>query len=231
MTNACRHPPTIAVVLSTRLLASHSFPNQECTTMKSMSLCRRAAALLLPLVCFVSLTNAGDRLPAYAKAPKPPIEQTGGADPMVGIGFTVQDLFGGQIFGYDVDRNGTEGLLSEALAQRAGSYLIATETFDQATGRITALVEVQIATQDDFVTLGVFGNHVGLRERERVQGLRVVQRIYNVMNPLSGHRFNGTWTPPIDDHSQFLEDVEGNQGTSRSGCDGVALRLLWTICV
>ena len=32
------------------------------------------------------------------------------------------------------------------------------------------------------------------------------------MNPLTGNRFTGAWTPPIDDQTQFFEDVEGNQG-------------------
>ncbi len=170
---------------------------------------------LVGMLVFVSLAYAGEHLPATAKASQAPIEEVQiPSPPNSGQGFVVQDQFGGQIFGYDVDRNGSEGLLSEALLQGDGNYLIATETFDQTTGRITAVVEEQTGTPDDFVTLGVFGSHIGLREREHVEGGYVVRRIYNIMNPLSGHRFTGAWTPPINDMTQHFEDMAGNQGTS-----------------
>jgi hypothetical protein len=173
------------------------------------------------LSSLMAFANAADQLPAHAKTPMRPIQQSEESVPMVGQGFVVQGQFGGEIFGYDVDHNGTEGLLSEALLGPNGTYTIATETFDQTTGRIIAVVEVRMGTQDDFVTLGVVGGslgvgggHIGLREWEHVQGLYVTSRTYNVMNPLSGNRFTGAWTPPINDQTQHFEDVEGNQGAS-----------------
>ena len=48
---------------------------------------------------------------------------------------TVHPKFGGQILGYDVDQNGTEGVLSEYVDQAGGTVLAATETFDQSTAR------------------------------------------------------------------------------------------------
>lgn len=167
---------------------------------------------LLYLSAMVIFANAAEQLPAHARASKQPVEETGQSGPLVGQGFVVQDLFGGQIFGYGVDENGTEGLLSEAVSQPGGTYLVATETFSQTTGRILALVEIRAATRDDYVTLGVVGSHIGLREWEHVQGLYVTSRTYNVMNPLSGNRFDGAWTPPLNDQTQHFEDVEGNQG-------------------
>jgi hypothetical protein len=124
----------------------------------------------------------------------------------------VQDMFGGQIFGYGVDQNGTEGLLSEAALQPDGSLTIATETFDQNTGRIVALVEKKTETQDNFVTLGVFGNHVAIRQDQHVQGGYVRLRTYSAMSPLSGNRFTGIWWVPLNDKTQLFEDVEGDQG-------------------
>lgn len=197
--------------------------------MKDVLRCRLAAAVaLLYLSGLVSFANAADQLPAHSRVKKHPVEQTEQAGPLVGQGILIQDFFGGEIFGYDVDHGGTEGLLSEALLGSDGKYTIATETFDQVTGRIIALVEVLTETDDDFITLGVVGvsggaggvggvggthvGHIGLREQEHVQGLYVTSRTYNVMNPLSGNRFTGAWTPPIDDHTQLFEDVEGNQG-------------------
>ncbi|HEY1731156.1 MAG TPA: hypothetical protein VGG15_05390 [Terriglobales bacterium] len=130
----------------------------------------------------------------------------------VGQGFTVQDFYGGQIVGYGVDQFGSEGVLSEYVEQSNGNLLIATETFNQATGRVLAVVERVTGTHDNFVTLGVVGTHIGLREWEHVQGLYVHNISFNTMNPLSGNRMNGNWLPPINSNTQFLDDVEGAQG-------------------
>ena len=45
----------------------------------------------------------------------------------------VHSKFGGQIFGFDIDQNGTEGVLSEAQDLGGGKVLAAVETFDQKT--------------------------------------------------------------------------------------------------
>lgn len=130
----------------------------------------------------------------------------------IGQGFTVQDFYGGQILGYGVDQFGAEGMLSEYVEQSNGTLLIATETFDQVTGRVLRVVERVTGTQDNFVTLGVVGTHIGLREWEHVQGLYVHNISFNTISPLSGNRMNGNWLPPINSNTQFLDDVEGAQG-------------------
>ncbi len=114
-------------------------------------------------------------------------------------GIIVHSQFGGQIFGYDIDQNGTEGLLSEARQLAGGNILAATETFDQATGNIIKIVELTQPThaQDDFITMGVVGNSVGLVEHENVANGFVTTRTFNILNPLSGNLLNGGWTPPI----------------------------------
>lgn len=126
---------------------------------------------------------------------------------------TVKDKFGGQIFGYGVDQNGTEGILSESVLLPDGNLLVATETFDQSTGKIVKVVTKKTETQDDFVAWGVVGKHVGLFEQEHVQGIFVVKRTFDILSPLAGNRVTGKWTPPVDGKTQLLEDVEGNQGT------------------
>ncbi|MBZ5598083.1 MAG: TolB-like 6-bladed beta-propeller domain-containing protein [Acidobacteriia bacterium] len=108
----------------------------------------------------------------------------------------VHSKFGGQIFGFDIDQNGTEGVLSEAKTLSNGNVLAAVETFDQNTGNILQVV-VKTQTQDDFVTLGVVGTSVGLIEREHVVSFLHVRRTFHVLNPLSGNKFTGVWTPPI----------------------------------
>src|SRR5215467_13579748 len=126
----------------------------------------------------------------------------------------VNTKFGGQIFGFDIDQNGTEGILSEAQTLSNGNVLAAVETFDQKTGKIlTVLAKTQ--TQDDFVTLGVVGTSVGLVEREHVIKFLDVQRTFGVVNPLSGNKATGKWTPPIG-KTHLLNQVSRNQGTTNN---------------
>ncbi len=163
-----------------------------------MSLLPPRLAVVLALLCFFSITAAAQ-------------SSTDVSQPPVGLGFVVQDTFGGQIFGYDVDRDGTEGLFSEALELPDGNLLIATETFNPNTGAIIAVVEQQNETQDNFVTLGIFGMHTGLRQDQHVQNGYVVSRTYNRLNPIQGNKINGTWLPPIDNSKELFEDIEGDQ--------------------
>jgi len=124
----------------------------------------------------------------------------------VGPGIIVHPKMGGLIFGFDIDPNGNEGILSEFTDAGA-----ATETFDQTTGEILAVVAN--TTNDDYVTLGVVGNSIGLVEREHSLGLFHVQRTYSVVSPLSGNMVTGTWTPPLG-RKQSIDQVKTDVGTS-----------------
>lgn len=135
--------------------------------------------------------------------------------PQVGpTGVIVHSQFGGQIFGFDIDQNGTEGVLSEAKTGAGGKVLAAVETFDQSTGKILKVVK-KTTTMDDFITLGVVGSSVGLIEHEHVQGALNVIRTFQVMNPLSSNLFTGTWTPPLK-KTDLISAVSRNQGVSGS---------------
>jgi len=114
-------------------------------------------------------------------------------------GVLVHSQFGGQIFGFDIDQNGTEGLLAEAKMLNNGNILAAVETFDQATGKILDVVQFPQPsnTQDDFITMGVVGSSVGLFEHEIVSHEFVSRRTFGTLNPLSLNKVNGVWTPPI----------------------------------
>jgi len=118
-------------------------------------------------------------------------------DSSAGAGkLVVHSKFGGQIFGFDIDQNGTEGLLSEAKTLNNGNVLAAVETFDQKTGKILKVV-TKTETQDDFITLGIVGTSVGLIEHEHVVSFDHVNRTFHVLNPLDSNQFTGVWTPPI----------------------------------
>ena len=140
------------------------------------------------------------------------------AQQSIGPGNTiVQSQFGGQIFGFAIDQNGTEGVLSEAADIGGGKILAAVETFDQATGSILNIVK-KIQTKDDFVTLGITGTSVALVEREHVKGLYVVKRIYEELNPLTTNKFTGKWKAPLasDDIIMGISEnqVQPNQAST-----------------
>ena len=138
---------------------------------------------VLLCVCFAGLTPSASR--------------AGESNPAAGSGSViVQSEFGGQIFGFDIDPNGNEGVLSESMSLPGGNYLAAVETFDQTTGKIIRVISMT-ETQDDFVTLGVF-NSIGLIEHEHVVSFLNVVRKFQVIRPLAANQFNGGWTPPID---------------------------------
>ena len=127
-------------------------------------------------------------------------------------GVIVHSKFGGQIYGFDIDQNGTEGLLSEAQDISGGKVLAAVETFDQSSGNIVSVVS-ELQSKDDYITYGVVGRSVGLTEREHVSGIYVSKRIYQVLNPLKGNKFTGMWTPPIgSDYIIMPDGVTHNQG-------------------
>lgn len=128
----------------------------------------------------------------------------------------VHSKFGGQIFGFDIDQNGTEGLLSEIKLLSNGNVLSAVETFDQTSGDILGVV-AETQTQDNFITLGVVGKSVGLVEHEHVQGIFVTKRTFSTLNPLDANKLNGMWMPPIDSkHIIMSTGVSRNQGEPNS---------------
>jgi len=126
------------------------------------------------------------------------------ANPAAGPGnVIVHGQFGGIIFGFDIDPNGGNGILSEAVEQSDGTIIAAVETFDPTTGNIIKVVS-KTQTQDDFVTLGITATSVGLVEREHVTSTGV-QRTFNVLNPVGSNKFTGRWTPPIDQQHVISE--------------------------
>lgn len=155
------------------------------------------ATILTFLVCAVSSLS-------FAQS-----DQSQPATPVI-----VHSKFGGQIFGFDIDQNGTEGVLAEAQTLSGGNVEAAVETFDQKTGKILAVL-VRTLTQDDFITLGVVGKSVGLIEHEHVVSFLNVQRTFLTINPLTGNTFTGKWTPPIGTQ-HLLKEVSRTQGSANN---------------
>jgi hypothetical protein len=130
-------------------------------------------------------------------------------------GTLVHSQFGGQIFGFDIDQNGKEGVLSEAQDIGGGKVLAAVETFDQATGKILNVVQ-KLQSKDDFLTMGVVGTSIGLVEREHVQGIFVTKRIYDVLSPLDANQFTGIWKAPLTGTDIILgvSRIQGSPNTA-----------------
>ena len=182
----CHVPALLILILSANGDAC-DFPRQ-CAIARPSILPRRLRSVLTPAVllcafCFVELI--------------PSASHAGESNRVVGPGgVIVHSQFGGQIFGFDIDPNGNEGILSESLGLPDGNYLAAVETFDQTTGEIIQVISMT-KSQSDFVTLGVF-NSVGLIENEIVLGFLNVVRKFRTIHPLDANQFTSSWTPPID---------------------------------
>ena len=160
---------------------------------------------LFALFCFAVLT--GTAAPRHSTWP----EVVGGNEfqpnPAAGSGSVfVTPKFGGAILGYDIDRNGTEGLLSEYVSLSGGESLVATETFSRKTGAILKVVAKENRTTGDYVTQGIFGS-VGLDLFQHAG-----QNHFLTINPLDGGKFTGKWTPPIKPNYQ-LWSISVSQGT------------------
>jgi hypothetical protein len=173
---------------------------------KSISLsCRVAAVALLCAIWLGQATRVGGQV-SIADDQSP-------VGVAVGPGNTiVHSQYGGQIFGFDIDQNGTEGVLSEMQDLGGGKVLAAVETFDRTTGKILKVVQ-KLETKDNLVTLGIVGTSLGLVEREHVQGIYVVSRTYKELNPLNSNRFTGTWTPPLA-KNDIIAGVSESQGSA-----------------
>lgn len=128
------------------------------------------------------------------------------ANPDAGVGdVIVRGKLGGLIFGFEIDPDSTEGLLSEAVLNSDGTVTAAVETFNQATGRIIRILS-KTNTRDDFIGWTVAGS-IGLFEQEHVKGLFDVKRTFHVIDPLTGNQVTGNWAPPIN-HKQIVNQVK-----------------------
>jgi hypothetical protein len=109
--------------------------------------------------------------------------------PPAGLGAVLTSKDGGQIFGFGIDQFGDDGVLATARS---------VETFDQNTGKIIKSFGKDLGPDSDYVVNGIAAGNVGLVEIEKVpQGELYPHRHYKVMNPVTGNKFTGDWTPPV----------------------------------
>jgi hypothetical protein len=160
------------------------------------SLCRpmllATAATLVLFLCWMSRS-------AWAGAP----EQAAGPR-NVGLGNVLVSQDGTQIFGFDIDQNGDDGLLATAST---------VETFDEDSGKITAVVSVPKGQGNTYGADAIFAKDAGLVTHfVQPKGSIYAIRYYDLINPVTTQKITGSWTPPIKDES-VLEIAE-NQTTT-----------------
>jgi hypothetical protein len=107
----------------------------------------------------------------------------------VGLG-KILSSNGGQIFGFDIDRNGNDGALATA-----GSV----ETFDQDSGAILKTFPKSPPNGTSYNFDAIVTGDIGLVTRDVMpKGSIFAKRFYNLIDPVKGG-FTGKWTPPVKD--------------------------------
>lgn len=136
----------------------------------------------------------------------PPRSLTPHAKAAVGLGKTLNTKNGGQVFGFDIDRNGTDGVLATASD---------VETFDQNSGTITKSFPKKLPPGTSYSVDAIFASDVALVTRYVVpKGSIYAKRFYDVMNPVTAGRFTNTWTSPIRDINVQAAGVDQTTSTA-----------------
>jgi hypothetical protein len=130
----------------------------------------------------------------------------------VGLGKTLSSN-GGQIFGFDIDRNGNDGALATATN---------VETFDQDSGAILKTFPKSPPSGTSYNFDAIVTGDVGLVTRDVMpKGSIFAKRFYDLMDPITG-RFTGKWTPPIKDIE--VEAAGPNQTTGATAIFAIELK-------
>lgn len=132
----------------------------------------------------------------------------------VGLGKVLDTKNGGQIFGFDVDRNGTDGVLATASD---------VETFDQNTGTVAKSFPKKLPAGTSYSVDAIFAGDVALVTRYVVpQGSIYAKRFYDVMNPVTANKFTNAWKSPVRDIN--VQAAGENQTTSTAALFAIELK-------
>jgi hypothetical protein len=128
---------------------------------------------------------------------------------------------GGQIFGFDIDQSGNDGLLASAQTTSGSQALVSVQTFDENSGKITSLFARRQGTRTEYGVDGIFAGDVGLvTDYVRRKGSLI--RRYDVLKPVTAKKFTGAWTPPVKDTD--IQEAAENQSTPTAVLFGVELK-------
>ncbi|MBV8372295.1 MAG: hypothetical protein JOY69_03465, partial [Candidatus Eremiobacteraeota bacterium] len=193
---------------------------------------KRCARFALILFCAAGLAACTGGNPSVVP-PSGSAAQTArgiSAHHAAGLGPVLSTSDGGQIFGFDIDQNGNDGVLASATSAR-----ISVQTFNQITGKIVKNVGViggkKVQNGNDYVANGIFAGDVALIDYQKagIPGQTPTKDIYKVMNPVTGNAFTSKWTPPGADVNVIQNAVNQSTATSvvlgyrRAGSDPTVL--------
>jgi hypothetical protein len=121
------------------------------------------------------------------------------ADRPVGPGAILTAKFGGPIFGWSIDENDNDGILTQ-VSSLSDPYTSYVETFDQTTAKVVKVVRKQKSGPNGIHELAVdaiLANDVALIDVERDDMKTLLRHdVYYVMAPVTGNKVTGTWTRP-----------------------------------
>ena len=119
-----------------------------------------------------------------------------------GLGPVVQDALGGTIFGWDINQNGSDGLLSETVFENRPPYFLnAIETFDEPSAKIVKVVRTTRTEGNGPLPFvyAIAGNDVGIIDDQYyfVKNSQIVRDDkFLEMSPVSGNKITGSSKPP-----------------------------------
>ncbi len=131
-----------------------------------------------------------------------------------GLGAVLSSKIGGQIFGFGINQDGSDGVLATASD---------VETFDSSTGKITKTFPKKVSSRISYSADGIFTGDVGLITRYVMpKGSIFAIRQYDVMNPVTANKFSGKWTPPVKDIQ--VEEAGPNETASTTAIFAIELK-------
>jgi hypothetical protein len=168
--------------------------------MKPKSSSCRLFFRLLPVAMF-SLSSFAAAQMLASKQPKGPGN------------IVVRTKFGGAIWGFDIDQNGTEGVLADATILNNGKTLSAIETFDLKTGKILKVIS-KTENYDNDLVIGIVGTSIAIVEHEQDNCATcfVSGRPYRLISPLDSNQYTGQLKPPHFDKNDIVFGLSRNQG-------------------
>ncbi len=141
----------------------------------------------------------------------------------IGLGKVLTTADGGQIFGFDINQVGRDGVLATAQTVGPSDYLVSMETFDQDDGKISKVFAQYRGPRDSYTVHGIFAGDVGLITHfMNSTNNSGAYRDYDVMNPVTAENFTSKWTPPIKDLDVVMNAE--NQTTSTSVLFAIELK-------
>jgi len=173
-----------------------------------MKLIRACAVTIVLAGC-----GGGASAPPLGSSGTVPARDSAIAHQSVGLGKTLTSK-DGQIFGFDIDQSGSDGVLATASD---------VETFDQDTGAIVKTFPKQPHSGTSYSAVDISTGDVGLITRYVVpKGSIFATRHYNLMDPVTANKFTGKWTPPIKDIQ--VEEAGPNQSAAMTAIFAIELK-------